>query len=239
MEAKDLHRNAPKNLLDKIASDPEIINRGAAEPAPEVVTPVVPAVPVAASTGVQNQASSEGNVAPVINLFKPNELGMEPPPVVAAAPVVSVVTKPRSKAGLVVGCVAIMVLIGGGAAAYAVFGRPAPEPVAQATPTATPIQTPTLSPSASPTPTPTPTPAPVQNTVTAPAAAPTVERPQAVTVKSKSGLWLRSSPNSSNQDNVIGWIPYNGQVSVDNAGDFWWHGTYAGKPGYFAVNYTK
>ncbi|HSH31295.1 MAG TPA: hypothetical protein VK963_01370, partial [Candidatus Saccharimonadales bacterium] len=74
---------------------------------------------------------------------------------------------------------------------------------------------------------------------TAPLATPTASNPQTVTVRSKNGLWLRSTPNSSNRRNIIGWIPDGAQVSVDQTGDFWWHGTYAGTTGYFASKYTQ
>jgi hypothetical protein len=75
--------------------------------------------------------------------------------------------------------------------------------------------------------------------VTAPTVAPTVDHPQAVIVKSPSGLWLRSSPDSSSRNNIIGWMRNGATVSVDATGDFWWHGTYAGQAGYFAVSYTN
>jgi hypothetical protein len=60
-----------------------------------------------------------------------------------------------------------------------------------------------------------------------------------VTVKNPSGLWLRSSQDSSKKSNIIAWMPNGAKVSVDSIGNFWWHGTYNGKTGYFAVNYTK
>jgi hypothetical protein len=246
MEAKDFHATpAPgKNLLDKIASDPDIINRAADEPA-AVITDAVPAPEV---TGVGNEGlMGAGNKAPVFNLLDPRSLGAPAPkaapaaapgsPDAAAGP--GAVKKRGHKPVIIL--VLLVLLSGGGAAAY-YFLKPAPQ-VAVATPTpkptasATPSPTPTATPT--PTPTPTPTATPVPENVTAPAAAPTADHPQAVKVTSPSGLWLRSSPNSSNQKNVIGWMPNGSTVSVDSTGSFWWHGTYNGRAGYFAVNYTK
>jgi len=37
----------------------------------------------------------------------------------------------------------------------------------------------------------------------------------------------------------MGWMPKGATVSVDTTGDFWWHGTYKGQPGYFASKYTQ
>jgi hypothetical protein len=34
-------------------------------------------------------------------------------------------------------------------------------------------------------------------------------------------------------------MPDGAQISVDQTGDFWWHGTYKGKAGYFASTYTQ
>lgn len=144
--------------------------------------------------------------------------------------------------------IAAMLTGAGGAAVYDVLTPPAQ--VAQVTrevkatplPTAKPVVTPSPSPAASPTPvaTPAPTPAPsAATTVTAPAVTPTAEKPQTVTVTSKNGMWFRSTPTSVNNDNIIGWLPNGAQISVDEVGDFWWHGTYKGKTGYFASKHTQ
>jgi len=244
MEAKDLHATpAPgKNLLDKIASDPDIINRGATDPAP-VVTQAVPAPEV---TGVGGEAPmGAGKTAPVFNLLDPRSLGeaevaQAAAPPAAGAPAAGGMPAKKKRGGKAVLVVlALLVLLGGGGAAAFIYLRPSDSSVATATPT--PSATPTATPTPTPTPTvtPSPTPAPAPAEVTAPAAAHTVEHPQAVQVTAPSGLWLRSSPDSSNQKNVIGWMAKGSTVSVDATGDFWWHGTYKGKAGYFAVNYTK
>jgi hypothetical protein len=140
---------------------------------------------------------------------------------------------------------ALVVVSGGGAGAYYMLkNQPAPESglvAATATPTVAPTASPTPAVTPAPTaaPTPAPTPAPAPQEVTAPAVAPTADHPQMVPVTSSSGLWLRSSPSSASKKNIIGWLPKGAQVSVDSVGSFWWHGTYNGKTGYFAVNYTK
>ncbi|HVQ44859.1 MAG TPA: SH3 domain-containing protein [Candidatus Saccharimonadia bacterium] len=253
MEAKDLHASPQPaaNLMDKIAADPDIINRGAAVPAP-VVTSSTPAPEVARGAGGQADLMSAGSKAPVFNWLDPQPLA---PPVAAAASIpvggmpgagAAVPAKPRSRRLWLLLAVLAIVVAAGGVTAYAVLVRPMAEPVAQATPTPhvpTPTPTPSVAPTATPTPTPTapatPSPTPPPVNVTAPVVAPTVEHPQAVKVTSKNGLWLRSSPDSSNQSNVIGWMPNGATVSVDATGSFWWHGTYGGKTGYFAVSYTK
>lgn len=154
--------------------------------------------------------------------------------------------KPHSrKAAVVVLGLAALALGAGGAAAYdsvtpgPIIARATPMPTAAATstPTATPSSTPSATPKPTTAPSPTPTQAPAE--VTAPTVTPTKDNPQEVTVTSKSGIWLRSSPSSINRSNIIGWIPSGATVSVDEVGDFWWHGTYKGRPGYFAVKYTK
>lgn len=146
----------------------------------------------------------------------------------------------------------VLMLSGGGAAAYYSL-RPSAAPAVHVTPSPTPKPTPSPSPTDSPTPSaspspsitleaspsPSPSPAAAPVEVTAPSTAPTAAHPQIVTVKSPSGLWLRSTASSANKSNIIGWLPNGAQVSVDSIGDFWWHGTYSGKTGYFAVSYTK
>jgi hypothetical protein len=226
-----------KSLMDKIAADPGIINRSVADAgeAPVVVKPVPEAVAPSAPVAAVDPAARMGNnmKAPVLNLLHPAD-PVEPP--AAAAKPAAASGKPRRKMWPVVAA-ATVVVAGLGGTGYMWYSKmQAPEtPVAQVTPTPIPTTTPTPA----PTPSPTPTPTPVPQEVTVPAVTPTAERPQAVTVKWKSGLWLRSTPNSSNKNNIIGWMPDGAQVSVDQIGDFWWHGTYNGKTGYFAVNYTN
>lgn len=188
---------------------------------------------------------------PAINLLsRPEATDIEPVP----TPIPALADRERppkvrtSHRKLVVSLLGLVAVVlgAGGAAAYdslapgplvqlRVFPTPAPKPSATPTPSATtsPI------PSATSTPTPTPTPTTAPQTITALTTTPTKENPQTVTVTSKSGVWLRSSPTSVNQSNVIGWIPNGAQVSVDQTGDFWWHGTYKGQSGYFASKYTQ
>lgn len=248
MEAKDLHAKPTKSLMDEIAEDPAIINRSAPEPAVEVTAPVIADASVATATeaaGVaQQDQMNRGMKAPEFDLLHPNSLDDEPQSTVVLAANGAVAGPPppvkkHKKLALIIGAV-LVVLVAGGGAAYALYGHPA-QPVAVAPAQSTPSPSPTIAPTPTPTPTPLPTPAatPVPAEVTAPAAAPTVDRPQAVKVTVKSGLWLRSTPDSSNQKNVIGWMPNGATVSVDSVGSFWWHGTFNGRAGYFAVNYTK
>jgi hypothetical protein len=263
MDAKELHQQPAKNLLDKIASDPDIINRGApdapAKPAEaSAVPPAAPAPAVPAPTPAPSEAVPQpapafadkpagGQERPLLNLIMPNELARVPeavgkPGTEGAVAAGGPAAKKRHGAGRLVAIVILLIGAGGAGAYYFVY-KPAADTVAVATPKPSPAASPTpvatATPAPTPTATPSPSPAPQQVSVTAPAAAPTAEHPQVVTVKAKSGLWHRSTPDSSNQKNVIGWIPYNAQVSVDATGTFWWHGTYNGKSGYFAVSYTK
>ena len=224
--------------MDKIASDPEIINRSIADTGeqPVVVTPP----PQAAKTALAPQSNismGSGSVAPALNLLAPNVLIAQNVTTAVQAPLV----KKRKNVAAPVVAVALVLLLGGSAAAYFVVSNNAASRPVVAKAQPSPVSTPLAS-TLPPTPTPvvattTPVPAPV--TVTAPTTLPTIEHPQNVSVKSRSGLWLRSTPTSISQKNVISWIPYNGAVSVDAVGDFWWHGTYLGKSGYFAVNYTN
>jgi hypothetical protein len=135
-----------------------------------------------------------------------------------------------------------LVLLGIGTGSYLLLPKQeATKTVIQPSPKKDPITLPAPSPGPSPA-TPTATPPPTistPETVSAPAIAPTTERPQSVTIQSKSGLWLRSSPDSSNRNNIISWIPNGAVVSVDQVGDFWWHGSYKGTSGYFASKYTQ
>ena len=243
MDAHDLHSNVSQSLMDKIAADPEIINRAAVGPEAPVVEapPVVVTQPVDPATAPK-QHPVELAPAPVLNLLAPNSLSVAKAETVVATAEAVPKTTFKKKLGLAV--LGLVLLMGGGGAAAAFYMASKNNAVPVAVrPTASPVSTlapsPSTSPAPTPTPTPSPAPTPAQTTVSAPVVQPTVEHPQFVTVKSKSGLWLRSSPDSSTQKNVIGWMPYNGQVSVDTVGNFWWHGTYAGKPGYFAVSYTN
>lgn len=185
-------------------------------------------------TAATTRMDGEGGFgAPILNLLHPSDGEPEAP--VVAAPPVAPETKPKRRVWpLAVAAVAVVAALGGGG--YYLYAKTAAQPqVAVASPTPPP----TVTPSPVPTPSPTPAPIPAAANVTAPAAVPTSDHPQAVTVKSPSGLWLRSSASSSNKQNIIGWIPNGGTVSVDAVGDFWWHGTYGGKVGYFASNYTQ
>ncbi len=245
------------NLMDKIAADPGIINRTAAEvdgvvSVAETISPNVSVAEAGATGGAQSVVAEGAGVSmdgrsefgtPVFNLLIPKEGA---PAVLSGAAQVPVpVAKSGNKVWLVSAAAALIVLGGGGYLLFTQSNNKPPVAVATPTPSAAPSPTPTPSPepTSSPTPavtpSPTPTPIPVAVNVTAPAAVPTTDHPQAVTVKSKSGLWLRSSANSSNKLNIIGWIPYGGSVSVDAVGAFWWHGKYGGKSGYFASNYTQ
>ncbi len=236
MEKNDPHTESDVSLMDKIAADPEIINRSVTDTgqAPVVVTPVSSATVVGTSGAFLAQSDKMGNnmTPPVLNLLKPADDGG-----LAAKPVAA------HKANLwPVFVVVGVTVVGLSGVGYMWYLNQAAEPVAQAP--ATPMPTATASPTPSVTPepaAPSPSPSlpPVPQEVTAPAVTPTADHPQAVTVTSKSGLWLRSTPNSSNKSNIIGWLPNGAQVSVDQIGDFWWHGTYGGKTGYFAVNYTR
>lgn len=153
---------------------------------------------------------------------------------IAAAPIPPIPksTPGRKKAySAAVAIAALLILAGGGYYLYTgVRPEPAPDQASLPAPTPAEPEKPATPPAA---------PAPAPETVTAPTVAPSADNPQTVTVKAERGLWLRSSPDSSNQSNVIGWIPNGGQVSVDSTGDFWWHGTYKGKTGYFASKYTQ
>jgi len=185
---------------------------------------------------------------PKLNLLTGNPLD-EPAPVAApvapAAEAVAVpgdVVKKRNMTPWWIG-VAVVILVLAGGTGYLIVSKHKAAPVAVASPRPTPSASATPSPSPSPSPTPSPSPSPsatpAPQTVTVPTVAPTSSHPQSVTITSKSGLWLRSSPTSVNQSNVIGWMPDGAQISVDSTGSFWWHGIYNGKAGYFASKYTQ
>ncbi len=230
--------------MDKIAADPEIINRSLTDTgaAPVVVQPVSVAAPAPTTAVADGDRMGNKSDAPLVNLLKPVDGPAVVIPPAAATPAEPVRAPGKRQKIVVAGIVAVALLaVGGGA--YAWYANNQAKPVAVAptptsTPTPTPGATPVPTPTPSPTPSPSPTPTPAPQEVSAPVVAPTTDHPQTVTVKSPSGLWLRSTPNSSNKKNIIGWMPSGAQVSVDQVGDFWWHGSYGGKTGYFAVNYT-
>lgn len=244
MENDTAQPKPEKSLMDKIASDPDIINRSAAP----VEQPVAP-VPVASvaepapaadvkNTPAESAKMGYGKTAPILNLLKPNDV-LEPG---VAKPNPPLPTETVHKHKLWPAVTAVTLALAGlGGVAYMWYAnnRETP-PVAQVSPTPSPspTSTPTPTPTPSSTVSPTPSPTPAPQAVTAPVVAPTTDNPQTVTVTAKSGLWLRSTPNSSSKRNIIGWMAQGSQVSVDQVGDFWWHGTYKGKSGYFAVNYT-
>ncbi|GAC1371346.1 MAG: hypothetical protein NVSMB39_5030 [Candidatus Saccharimonadales bacterium] len=223
MDAHDLHKR-PDNLLDAIAADPGLINRPLPKFQDELTSP---ADQVAAA-----------QAAPAVVLLHPDEHLPAPVP-----------AKGHKFVLLAVSVGIFLMLSGGGAAAYFAL-RPAASVIVPALATPTPPRTPIPSPFASPSPTVSPSPTPVPTLspsptpssvlgVTAPTAPPSADNPQMVTVTNSAGLWLRSTPNSQNKSNIIAWMPKGAQVSVDQTGDFWWHGAYQGKTGYFAVSYTK
>ncbi len=179
-------------------------------------------------------------------------------PVVAPAPHAPLSPTMAARKSRLVGLVAMagvaVLIVAGGA--YALLGHKqtpkspsgTPKPAVavsspsvrpSASPSTSPSPTPTPTPSATPSATPSPSSTPAPQTVSQPTVTPTSSHPQSVTVKAASGLWLRSSPSSVNRSNIVGWMPDGATVSVDSTGDFWWHGTYQGKSGYFASSYTN
>ena len=245
MDASELHSRPSKNLLDRIAADPAIINRGI-DPGDE------PVQSVDGSTAASPSAAIVGPSEPIvidrdptahrvveINLMK----DALPTEQAAPAPVVKSVKRSNMAAMVVAGVVVMAAL---GAAYYLASTRsqltakvshlptPAPTLVTSPSPTVAAV-TPTVTPVATVAPVPTSAP----TSVSAPAVAPSSGHPQSVVVKSPSGLWLRSTPDSSSRSNIIGWMPDGASVSVDQVGDFWWHGSYGGQAGYFAVSYTN
>ena len=237
MDAHDLHIKPGESLLDKIAADPDIINR--------------PMGGVSAQGPVSETSTASDEASGKLVLLHPDE----------HFPVEAPATHGHRLVLLLITAGVLMVLSGGGAAAYFSF-RPAPAAVTE-TPTVTPTPTPSPSESATPEPTPEPTPTPLPtgsvpygstptpaptpkmagvlsaSDVPAPEVTPSASDPQIVTVQNKSGLWLRSTADSSSKNNIVAWVPNGAQMSVDSLGDFWGHGTYNGKSGYFAVSYTK
>jgi hypothetical protein len=223
------------------------------EPNPENPWPVAEAVKPDDSTEAFFKDRDIEHRVPRVDLL--HGTPVEPPiagtpPSAPAVPTSQVVDKkteagkPRNMAPWWAGVTAVIVVLAA-AMTYILLSKhnsvvslsPTPRSTPSATSTPSPSPTPSLSPSPSPTPTPSATPVP--QTVTVPTVAPSSSHPQQVTITSKSGLWLRNSPTSVNQSNVIDWMPDGAQVSVDAIGSFWWHGTYQGKAGYFASKYTQ
>lgn len=219
----------------------------------------IPTPPVDTKTAAEAQKTlaerDSNHQAPAINLLPSAEqLDDEHTPKAAAGPVkherpVKARTSHRKLVLSLLGLVAV-VLGAAGAAAYdslnpgplvqlQIFPASTPEPSASPSPSVAPSPTPSSTPAPTPAATAEPSPTPAPQTITAPTTAPTTENPQIVTVTAKNGMWLRSSPSSANQSNVIGWIPNGAKVSVDEVGDFWWHGAYKGQSGYFASKYTQ
>jgi hypothetical protein len=228
MDAHELHAKKSGSILDKLAADPGLINRPMHGPATGLTSPA--------------EQLAAAKLAPPVILLHPDEH------LPASAP-----AKGHKLVLLIVSTAIFLMVSGGGAAIYFKL-QPAPAVVSVATaspvptPTPAPTDDPTPSPlptgsipynTPTPTPTPPPTPVPATADVSAPAAAPSAAHPQSVTVTNPSGLWLRSSPDSSKRSNIITWMPNGAKVSVNGIGSFWWHGTYDGKTGYFAVSYTK
>ena len=208
--------------------------------------PGKPSSPSVLTEGLALETNEKPGTTPLMNLLT----GSKEPVAVVAAAVSPLPNQPPPVAGAIkqrhwalpIVIVGLLTLVAGVATVYGVSsGRKAAPKVAVATPTLAPSPSATPSPVATPTPSAAPSPAAVAapETVTAPAVAPTQDHPQSVTVQAPNGVWLRSSPSSVNQKNVISWIPRGGVVSVDSVGDFWWHGTYNGKTGYFASKYTR
>ncbi|HUD10843.1 MAG TPA: SH3 domain-containing protein [Candidatus Saccharimonadia bacterium] len=207
--------------------------------APNVENPWPVAPPAKPAEGVEpiKLDRDNGHRVPALNLLQ--KVVTEPVP--AAVPVAAAAGKKKTPLVAILG-IAVLGVVAAAGVYVAVARKPQPVTTVvrpSATPKASPTPTPSPSPTPSATPSPTPSPTPVAATVTAPVTAPTASNPQAVTVTSKSGLWLRSSPTSVNQSNVIGWMPNGAVVSVDSVGSFWWHGTYRGTKGYFASKYTQ
>ena len=205
-------------------------------PDPTKVTAAEPTVDSIGQRGEALPKEPDNESAPRINLLGHEEPAAEVPPLAASAHVSAAPASKHVNRIAVVGViVAVLALTGAGL--FLVFRKNSqPQPKAQTSPT--PVVTPTPTPAPSPPSTAPPLPD-APTTVSVPAVAPTSDHPQTVTVQSKSGLWLRSTPDSSSRANIIGWIPNNAQVSVDKIGDFWWHGTYKGQAGYFASKYTQ
>lgn len=141
--------------------------------------------------------------------------------------------------------VAFLVMFLVGISAYSLLGRNrAAKPIAlnlSSSPLAPPQNAqpvPTQPAPSTVVPPPTPTPTPTVVTDPRPPASPAGSIRTAI-VKSPNGLWLRRSPDSSSQSNVVSWIPNGGRITVDQTADIWWHGTYSGAVGYFNSRYVQ
>ncbi len=180
-----------------------------------------------------------------INLLHHNASGLP-----GLAPAAATTTAIPNPSGGMVGWqkkvlpLAILALVVGATSVggYLIFAKAKPvKPIVHMVPKTDPPPLPSPAPAATVTP-PAPVVAPpvsAPQTISAPAVTPTADHPQNVTVQSKSGLWLRSTPDSSSRSNIISWMPNGATVSVDKIGDFWWHGSYNGTAGYFASSYTQ
>lgn len=214
--------------------------------APMAGQPSVGEATVPSGGNVIAWTSSSESVRPLINLARDWHPTAALTPSVAAPPNGMTSTRRyRVLARIAMAAVVVLLLAGAGYAAvtFATYQHNKPAPtrasaVAVSTPTPShmPTSTPMATPAASPTPSPIPSATPT--TVSAPAAKPTTGHPQQVKVQAVHGLWLRSSPTSVNNSNIIGWMPDGAEVSVDSAGSYWWHGSYDGKAGYFASSFT-
>ncbi len=214
MDAHELHTKVGASLLDKIAADPELINR----PAPG--TP-----PTAAPAPAQ----------PVV-LLHPDEHLPAPVPAKGHKLVLGILMIALFLIVSGGGAAAYFSLRPSPAAQ--VFSTPTA--TSSPTPIPTPIQSAILSPTVSPSTS--PSPSPTASFVPSPSPSPSLTlgaSTQEVMVTNPSGLWLRSSPNAQNNSNIVTWVPKGAKISVDQKGSFWCHGAYDGKTGYFAVKYTK
>jgi hypothetical protein len=226
MNASELHKRSP--------TDPDFINRGMQSQSGSA-TPSVP------TTGAQPSAAAD-EPAPVVIDRDPASYRLATINLIETPSFIASEAKPTRRGPMLpvvaIWMLAVIVAALIGSGYYALTLRHTANrvvPKSTATPTPLPTVTPTLTP-APVTPPPTP---PAPAAVTVPATTPTVAHPQSVIVKSPSGLWLRSSPDSSGRQNIIGWMPNGAGISVDQEGSFWWHGTYRGQAGYFAISYTN
>lgn len=171
---------------------------------------------------------TEEEVSPPQPSAKINLLGHEEPGLVAIAEE-TVHTDSRPKLSswrpkLMVALIALVIIVGLGTGSFLLLSKEKSQKPVSPPPKTVPAP---------------PPPVPAAQTVTAPAITPTVDRPQTVIVQSNSGLWLRSTPDSSSRSNIVGWMPKGATVLVDQVGGFWWHGAYKSTAGYFASDYTQ
>jgi|GEM_PF-6971976 len=152
METKPTQPSPETNLLDKIAADPEIINRSASEAvgaeitAPADSLPKIHALPTA--EGVKLMDGQGGFGAPTFNFLTPRdpESAAGPAPAVAAAAAV----KPKRKVWPMVAAAAVVVAALGGGGYYLYAKNASNSQVAVATPSPTPASTPSPTPAPPP-----------------------------------------------------------------------------------------